>query len=340
MGTLVTGAILSMFVEISPKQALGLTLESAVQHTKDRDFSRQDFTTGLNQRYGLDEESYYTLTVDTSLTASWIKRLSEESGLVQLWDDQQFIRETGRKVSLSQDFGKVRGVAFSYGQSSSAIDHRSQWGLGLYQWFWDETIQVTFDYGRSFSRQNLIETVDRDAFRIITPESIAGETYSLGLLAMVSPVLMVEGGVVQLARTDRPDAQSMSAKGRYYIKSLESAAHLQVGHFRNLGEIRPVTLQGETTAYWVVGEWHQRLLKDLVLMGGYRWYLEDEIPRAANALETRRGSDSLYAKLTYRAWSGVWTHDASEYFGFYGNYLNSDALQSNAFGLGCKLLIN
>ncbi len=320
--------------------ASGLTLDSAAQYTHDTQFTKQDTATSAEHKTTWDEAKNFTTSVTAGGTYSVVKRRGNDSSVDQIWDGRTEIDQRSGSISLSQDFYKETGISLGAGRNFSQIASGNSWFVSIYQWFLLETLQVSATKSNVESNQNSISTLDRDAFRVITPAKVTGETSTVSITSLFTTTTILESSYSLVERSDRPDANNYSLGVKQFIKASETAVHAKLDYFVNLGEIKPVTLQGETTAQGIDLRILQRVMGSYVFMAGYRYYTEHEDPRAENAVELDRGSDYVYGRITYRMWKEVWTHPANELYLFGGNYRNSDGLKATSWGLGAKVTIN
>lgn len=313
------------------------TIDTAASYTHDSQFKRKDISTQYNQNFPLDEEDNLTLSLGATAGYADVELTSSDNSFIQVWDTLTRVDEQTGGLNLGMDFYKDFGLVAAGNRSVSQINASNSWSAGLYVWFLKETIQVSLNHGKNRSTQNSIDTIDRDAFRVVTPETLEGTVDSVSLLVLLTTTTIVDGSATKVTRTDRPDATAYSLGFKQYFESIEGALHGSFGYFENLGEIEPITLQGETTARSGEVKWLQRALDHYVVQMGYRAYFEHEVPRAKNAETNNRASDTVHLRLTYRDYDSVWTHPANEYYVFAGNYKNSDNLAATTWGAGIKL---
>lgn len=197
----------------------------------------------------------------------------------------------------------------------------SRWiGVAASIWTGEQTSRWTLDVQRTFTNSTVVDATDVDGKRILTPDRIGGTRTALGWMHLATPFFLWRGEVALTLKQDRPVAQSARVDGRYFVSSMDAAVHGGISSFRNVGEVKPVTLTGSVTANSAFIEWHQRTGERIILAPGYRWYREKEVPRAANGEIRTLGSDHIYASVRYRAWREYWLEDADEMFvsaGFY-----------------------
>lgn len=197
-------------------------------------------------------------------------------------------------------------------------------GLNASIWTGEQTTRWTLEILRSFTNTTPLDVTDVDGKRILTPERIGGTSTGISWLHLATPSFLWRGRVSLHLRQDRPTAFSGNLEGRQFLSAFDAALHFGAGRFKNTGEIQPVTLTGAVTADSAFLEWHQRTGERTILAPGYRWYRENERPRAANGTKRTLGSDHLYASLRYRMWREYWLENADEFIVNAGIYQTSE----------------
>jgi hypothetical protein len=331
--------LLQLLLGTTP-QGLATTLDTAGQYTHDSQFKKRIVATEVSHVKSWDESQNHTTNVNFSGSYTNVSRHINDSSIVQIWNGRDEIDQRSGSVSANQDFFKKAGISIKYGKNVSQIGDSKTWAIGLYQWFLLETLQVNLSKTKVTSNQSSISTIDRDAYRIITPTNIQGETTTIGLTSLITTKTIFSASYAQIIRNDRPMARNYSLGVKQYIQQTESALHVNLSYFINEGEIMPTTLQGEITSQSLDTQWHQKAFHKFVFLFGYRYYAEEETPRAVNTNKINRGSDYIYSRIVFRNWESVWTHASDEFYLFSGNYRNSDNINATTWGLGAKFIIN
>jgi len=242
----------------------------------------------------------------------------------------------------SYDFGFDQGIFVGtdlgvfYGWVEGPFATSKWYGIRANQWFYDETIKLSLSLRKNFTEQESSDYTDLDGKRIVTPENIEGDNITLSLFSFLSTdtIFMTDYSVTK--SSNRPDVWSLGAQIRQYIRPFYGSVHISQAHYENVGVIEPVTEYGTIIADTTTIEWHQKLFRQWVLMGGYRFFKEDERPRANSNQINRTGSDYVYSSLRYR-FSKLWTHQSSEISALAGRYLTNSASGGVIYSLGGKV---
>jgi hypothetical protein len=153
-----------------------------------------------------------------------------------------------------------------------------------------------------------------------------------------TPTTIIRGTYSHTTRSDRPPAWALGGEARQYVPWTPAVVHIAVTHYENVGQITQQTSYGSIVANTGRIEWHQRLPHRFILMGGYRYYLEGENPRAIDAAERQLGSDSLYGSLRWRFGDQAWTADGPEVYGLAGRYASNSPNTAYMVGVGARYL--
>lgn len=264
---------------------------------------------------------------------------TDTAGLYNITHEPEaFINEQFYTVAVDQGLGIGRIAGLTLGMSRSAMG-RGRWYVGrLSEWWLQETLQTTLDFRHTTTEQPSIDSQDIDGRRVTTPERVEGRNVALGLTHMTTPTTIIRGRFSHTTRDDRPPAWSVNGEIRQFITYTNSAAHAAYTRYNNTGTIERVTFTGEIQTNTVKVEWHQRFAGSAIAMGGYRWSVQQETPRAKGFPVETVGSDTLYGSLRWRFNDDVWTDDSPEIYAFGARYLNNQTDQAFVSGLGAKIL--
>lgn len=253
-------------------------------------------------------------------------------------DGEPTMNELSITASYDQGIAVGTRVGISTGTTNSKLGNSQFVGVRAGQWWFRETLETTIDVRRTTADQKPSTGTDLDGERIVLPENLEGYNLNLGVTSFVTTTTILTGSFSYTTRSDRPAAQGISGELRQYITPTKSAWYLGASHYQNVGALDPVTFTGSIVANSVYTEWHQRMLSRMILMGGYRYYLETETPRAEGFDDKELGSDSFYTTLRYRDSEVAWTQDASEVYLFASTYHTSAPQNGTLIGLGGKFV--
>lgn len=244
--------------------------------------------------------------------------------------------EDSYNLNLDQGLGIGTQIGGSVGVTTSDLVDRLWWSANFMQWFLEETLQTTLSLRKTITKAPQIDTVDVDVRRIRTPEEIVGTNAKFGMTHLTTPSTILRGQYSLTKRNDRPDAFSVMAEVRQFISLTETAVHLNLTHFENVGEIKPITTYGTVVANAVSTELHQHIPGRVITMLGYRQYREIENPRAIELDRKQLGSDWIYSSIRYRFGEKPMTEDDHEAYIFGGRYLTNQNINASVIGLGVK----
>lgn len=247
---------------------------------------------------------------------------------------------TDQAVTVSLDQGIAVGtrLGLSSGMTKSKLGGSHFFGARAGQWWLKETLETTLEVRRTTADQKPSSGTDFDGQRVVLPENLEGYNLSIGLTSFVTTSTIFTSNLSYTTRNDRPPAESAAVEIRQYFSATKSALHVGGSHYENVGSLDPVTFTGEILANSFYAEWHQRILSRAILMGGYRYYVETEKPRAEGADVKQLGTDSVYATLRYRDSEVGWTQEASEVYLFGSIYSTNAPQRGQLLGLGGRLV--
>lgn len=248
------------------------------------------------------------------------------------------MQETSLSASADQGLAVGTQVGLLVGSTQSPLSKVRYLGARAGQWWLKETLQTSFEVRKSSVTQPPLDYTDTDGQRVITPEDLDGLNAALTATHFTTPTTITRGTYSRTTRSDRPAAWALGIEGRQFVPWTPAAVHLALTHYENVGHLTAETSYGSVVANTAKLEWHQRLPRRLILMGGYRYYLEAENPRAADAQERQVGSDSIYGSLRWRLGKETWTADAPEVYGFAARYASNSPNTAYLFGLGVRFL--
>ena len=254
-------------------------------------------------------------------------------------DGADRLEENSLSASIDQGLQVGRQIGAVVGRTNSPLGQTRWAGVKVGEWWLLETLQTVVDFRRTISEVRALDVTDTDGARIQTPAVLDGTSLSLNVTNFTTPSTILMAGYSRTRRSDRPDAWSMTGEIRQFVDATNSALHLAVGHYENIGTVRQVSLQGQIVANSVRAEWHQRLRERWIIVPGYRWYLETENPRAEGAANSEVGTDSIYLNVRWRYRTDMmWVADQPEIYGFFGRYTTSEPRTVVYGGLGTRML--
>lgn len=245
-----------------------------------------------------------------------------------------------QSLSLSADQGLQIGtqVGLAAGITKSPLSDARFFGAKVAQWFRSETLQTTLDLRRTDIKSPPVAYTDVDGKRIRTPADLHGLNAAVTVMHFTTPTTILRGNVSMTQRSDRPLASAESFEIRQFVPPVNGAVHAAITHYENVGEIDDTQTYGSIVANNARVEWNQRLLRRAIVMGGYRYYLENEKPRTAEAPRKSLGTDAIYGSARWRFGARLWTSDAPEAFVFASRYNTNVPTQGYVLGLGGRVI--
>lgn len=256
----------------------------------------------------------------------------------QLGGGKATINEHSLSAGFDQGLRVGTQVGVFGGGTKSKLSDARFFGAKVAQWWRGETLQTTLEARRTDLASPSVEFTDTDGKRIRTAADLHGLNMNLSLMHFTTPTTILRGSVSATERSDRPPASSESAEIRQFITPADAAVHLAVTHYENVGQIEDTQTYGSIVANNARLEWNQHVFKRAILMGGYRYYLETEKPRAADADRKRLGTDAVYGTFRWRFGGGLWTADAPEAYGFVSRYNTNVPTHGYVVGFGGRVL--
>ncbi len=326
--------IISLFL-IVPSSLLANDVETAFAIYSDSDRNTTMNATGVTAKvphdWGEDHKTSVKLGTTLKHSTFHVKDISYIKK--QLGGKSTMLDESGT-LSINQNLTTLTETSLIMGASSSPIS-KGQWlGLRLGSWWREETFQTTVEVRSTKTNQAIIDTTDTNGQRVTTPADLGGVSYLLDLMHFATPTTIVKASVSSSTNTGRPPASSFSLELRQFLSATESAIHLGVMHYENVGELRPVTLFGGIVANSLKGEWHQRLYENFIAQAGYRYYMENESPRDPEISDKKLGTDWIYASLRMRSTKQLWVDQTDEFYVFGGLYKTNEPRKGQLIGVG------
>ncbi len=297
----------------------------------------ESLSTTFNPKW-IEGEGYGS-SFSLGLTAKQTEYSDKNDPVVKQLNGETELKQFSGSGSFSQGLGIGRSVGANFGLGDSRAGSSKWLGVNFGEWWLEETFQTVFSATRTWVEQIPYSTLlPGDLQRVYLPENVDGWNFGVSFYQLTTPNLILRGGYNLITRSDRPNAHALNAEGRYYVEPTRSAIHLKGAYYLNVGEVKPVSLYGEVEAYSASLEWHQRLAKQWILMGGYRYYFEKETPVAATASINQIGSDYFYGSLRWRFADVGWTAEESpEIYVFGGFYQNNEPNKAYMSGIGASL---
>jgi hypothetical protein len=230
------------------------------------------------------------------------------------------IEEDTVSGTITQGFGIGHTVGLLAGTNKSPLSKSNFIGLRVGLWWLEETLQSVVEHRKNDLEQAVLDFVDTDGKRVITPEDLDGRNTSLTLTHFTTPSTILRSAYSYTSRSDRPAAWSASGEIRQYIETTSSAVHFAGTHYENIGEIEARTTFGSVISNTLRAEWHQKVFEKSAAALGYRYYLEKEDPRAFDAQDNQVGTDSVFASYRWRFDDVAWTADSSELSVFFNSF--------------------
>jgi hypothetical protein len=284
------------------------------------------------------ESNEYLSAINLGYNHQQVKKSGKEaSKKVELQGGDKLESKT-YSLNLTQAVGLANTVQVIYSTGYIGSYKSKSQGLGFQRWLLMDRLRAGFVAKKNESEQEIKNLTDLDGKRIITPDHVTGDNYQANLMSYISNTTIGLADVSYTTRNDRPPTWSTSLQARQYVAEADGSLHLGVAHFENVGSIKPITTYGSIVANTANAEWHQKLNGQYILMGGYRFYMENERPRGENLPIKEVGSDYIYTTARYRFSKG-WTYRSNEISLSYGHYMHNTGLSGNNLSLGVDWLI-
>jgi hypothetical protein len=247
------------------------------------------------------------------------------------------IQERSGSVSVNQGLAIGSTIGLLAGANDSPLAKGKYGGLRIGQWFLEETLQTVLEFRRTILEQVTLDYVDTDGKRVITPADLEGSNVTLTMTHMTTPSTILRGAYSVTTRSDRPDAWSVSGEIRQFVTPTDSAVHVALTHYENIGEVEAKTTFGSVVSDTIRAEWHQKIAERMTGSLGYRYYLETEDPRAEDARDRRVGTDSIFGSWRWRFSDVAWTADSSEYSIFFNKFRSNAGVDGMLIGTSITL---
>ncbi len=267
---------------------------------------------GINKTFAIREGQGWESSVAASGTKKYVLFKEPADLLQKQLKGKTKIEEDTVSATMTQGFGIGNTVGILGGSNKSPLSKSKFVGLRLGLWWLEETLQSVIEHRRTDLEQTVLDFVDTDGKRVITPEDLDGINTSLTFTHFTTPSTILRSAYSFTSRSDRPAAWSASGEIRQYIEATASAIHFAGTHYENIGEIQAKTTFGSVVSNTVRAEWHQKFFESSTGAIGYRYYLENEDPRAFDAQDNQVGTDSIFASWRWRLDDVAWTADSSE----------------------------
>lgn len=243
---------------------------------------------------------------------------------------QDISYERRASLGVTQTLGQLSSVGVSAGYTSQTTEKSknslSRWySVRVGQWWNKATLLTELEGLRNNSDQSARSYLDTDGQRVLTPDRVQGNRYSLNVTWLASPQSMVMGSVAKITAVNRPEANSGSLEGRYFIASTLTGIHLKVAAYEDTANVSRKTDYGRISAREWESQLHQHLNDQFILALVFRDHFERELPRSVESFSVDRHSRMIQSRLRYRFVDGPVTDMVPELYFFVGQYQSFDA---------------
>jgi hypothetical protein len=324
----------------APLQAdTAFTSQTAAGIYQDKALRSKKMLLGVGSEFTVfGEGNEYLSSISTNFQNERLEKVDEEEAKNLELNDGDHAETSGASVNINQTIRLLTNLSIGYSQSRSLDVINSSESVGVDRWIFPDLVRIGFSYAHNKVNQDAQIYTDVDGKQVATPDKIDGNNYQLRLMGYAAADAIVLANYSLTTRTDRPSASAASTEIRQYIAPAKASLHLGLAHYENVGSIRPITTYGSIVSNQLFSEWHQKLGQNYILMGGYRFYVETERPRANPDAVKTTGSDYIYSTLRYRFQKG-WTYRSSELNITSGRYLTNAGLSGFLCSLGLDLVI-
>jgi hypothetical protein len=327
----------ALAASLSASTASAHDVESAVAHYDDDTLTAWILSLAGSEQASLWKGEGRATSFKLGATGKSVRFKQAGDLLERQLDGDDTIEEQSMTASVDQGVGVGASVGALAGQTKSPLSKSRYFGARASYWWLDETLQTTLEARRTFLEQSPLDFIDTDGHRVQTPEDLAGSNVGLTVTHLTTPSTILRSSASRTTREDRPAAWSLGLEIRQFVTPADAAVHFAVTHYENLGKVTQATSYGTIVAENARLEWHQHVVSRLIVMGGYRYYLETEKPRAADAAINRIGADAIYGTLRWRFGDGPWTADAPEVYSFVERYKSNVPNEGVLVGVGGRL---
>ena len=252
------------------------------------------------------------------------------------------VKSLERRASLgfTQTISQLTSLGISLGFTGSsnneAKKQTSTWyALRASQWWNKSTILTELEALRTNGEQPSRSYLDTDGHRVLTPDKVTGNRYTLSLTWLATPNAMMLGGLSRITNDNRPQANSVTIEGRYFFNATLTAIHAKVAAYEDLAQVDTNTDFGRVSAREWEGQVHQHLTEQYILAAVLRDHYEVEDPRSEADSNKHRHSRMVQGRFRYRFVTGPVTETVPEVYVFAGQYGSFDKSQKvNHIGLG------
>ena len=303
-----------------------------VARYEDNNVDSNIISSNISKTFAVKEGQGWETSVAASGTKKYILFKEPADLLQKQLKGKTKIEEDTVSGTITQGFGIGNTIGILGGTNKSPLSKSKFVGLRLGLWWLEETLQSVLEHRKTDLEQAVLDFVDTDGKRVITPEDLDGRNTSLTLTHFTTPSTILRSAYSYTSRSDRPAAWSASGEIRQYIEATSSAVHFAGTHYENIGEIKAQTTFGSVISNTLRAEWHQKLFEKSTAALGYRYYLEKEDPRAFDAQDNQVGTDSIFASYRWRFDEVAWTADSSELSVFFNSFRANSGIDGMLVG--------
>ena len=245
-------------------------------------------------------------------------------------ESQDTSYERRASLGVTQTLGQLSSFGISTGYTSQTNNQSknslSRWySVRVGQWWNKATLLTELEGLRNNSNQSARSYLDTDGRRVLTPDRVQGNRYSLNVTWLASPQAMVMGSIAKITSVNRPEANAASMEGRYFISSTLTGVHLKVGAYEDTSDVSLKTDYGRISAREWETQLHQHLNDRFILALIFRDHFEREKPRSIESKSVGRHSRMIQSRLRYRFVDGPVTDLVPELYFFVGQYQSYDS---------------
>lgn len=245
-------------------------------------------------------------------------------------ESQDISYERRASLGVTQTLGQLSSFGISTGYTNQTTETSknslSRWySVRVGQWWNKATLLTEIEGFRNNSNQSARSYLDTDGRRVLTPDRVQGDRYSLNVTWLASPQAMVMGSIAKVTSVNRPEANAASMEGRYFISSTLTGVHLKVGAYEDTSDVSLKTDYGRISAREWETQLHQHLNDRFILAAVFRDHFEREKPRSIESKSVSRHSRMIQSRLRFRFVDGPVTDLVPELYFFGGQYQSYDS---------------
>jgi hypothetical protein len=183
-------------------------------------------------------------------------------------------------IAATQTWERVTDTRISATSQNDDKVHARSFSAGASQWYYGETIRVSYDLSRTVVEQPEFRFLDYDSQEVGNPPIVSSVGSTVGVRHLASTTTIMDYTVSRIENENRPATNAATAGVREFLPSANAAIHVNVNRSYNRGYIGNDTTYGQVDAWSFETAWLQTLWLGASGRMAYRYYKEDETTKA------------------------------------------------------------